>query len=81
MRSGLPRHYNLINRQAGRPLYLPSPSQSGPAFLLPVPAVLGRLDWTQGKILNSDYALRLSVNVQLTPPLYNDLYKMEGRER
>src|SRR3954447_1936083 len=29
------RHYNPINRQAGRPLYLP-PSQSGPAFLLPL---------------------------------------------
>src|SRR3954454_1833649 len=29
------RHYNPINRQAGRPLYLP-PSQSDPAFLLPL---------------------------------------------
>jgi hypothetical protein len=41
--------HNLINRQAGCPLDLP-PSQSGPAFLSPLAAVLalpGRLG-TQG---------------------------------
>ena len=32
---GPPRYYNLINRQAGRTLYLPPP-KSSPAFLLVV---------------------------------------------
>jgi nucleotide-binding universal stress UspA family protein len=40
--SCLLRHYNLSNRQAGRLLNLP-PSQNGPAFLLPLPRVLGHL--------------------------------------
>jgi hypothetical protein len=38
---GLPRNYNQINRQAGCPQRLP-PSQSGPAFLLSLAAVLDR---------------------------------------
>jgi hypothetical protein len=43
MCSGPPRYYNLNNRQAGCALNH-SPSKSGPAFLLPMAAVLGRLD-------------------------------------
>src|SRR5215213_7656647 len=42
MCSAPPRYYNLINRQAGCPLNLPS--QSGPVFLLPLRAVLGPMD-------------------------------------
>jgi hypothetical protein len=42
MCSGPRRYYNRIYRQAGRPLN-PSPSQSGPAFLLPLGAVPGPL--------------------------------------
>jgi hypothetical protein len=42
MCSGPFRYYNLINRQAGCPLNLPS--QSDPAFLLPLAAVLERPD-------------------------------------
>jgi hypothetical protein len=37
------RLYNQINRQAGCPLELP-PSQSSPAFLLPLAAVRGAMD-------------------------------------
>src|SRR5215211_1958300 len=44
MCSGPTRYYNLTNRQAGCPLNLPLSSQSDPAFLMPVLAVLGPMD-------------------------------------
>jgi hypothetical protein len=53
------RYNNLINRQAGCAPNIP-PSRSGPAFLLPLPVVLGRPNWRLVKILNPDYALWLS---------------------
>jgi hypothetical protein len=43
MCSGPSQNYNQINRQAGCPQRLP-PSQSGPAFLLPLAAVLGPME-------------------------------------